>query len=205
MLKRLICTLAACFALHVGAAAAQGFTVTITFDENCNGLFVNSAGFKEDLPCSLLDDPGPGGLAHAVTYDLLGPPGLTAGDLVLLEPGPGELAVLSDIIRFNPVGENGGFLVFYSDLSDGADALADIGFPNALYTNVLTRTEVGPEGANGFTYTPTEGQPGFVAGAGGPVTYVIISDTPAKLPEPGMVALLAIGFAGLLLQRRRRG
>jgi len=62
-------------------------------------------------------------------------------------------------------------LVFYSDRSDGSDSLADIGFPTAFYTNTLTVNEVGPEGNNGFTYTPAAGQPGFVTF--NTVTYVI--------------------------------
>ena len=69
----------------------------------------------------------------------------------------------------------------------------------ALYTNTLTVTEVGAEGANGFTYTPTAGQPGFVAGAAGPVTYVIISDSPA--PEPASIGLMLAGL-GVLVSRR---
>jgi hypothetical protein len=57
-----------------------------------------------------------------------------------------------------------------------------------------------PEGANGFTYTPTAGQPGFVAGAAVPVTYLIRSD----IPEPATVTLLGIGLAGLGFARRRK-
>ena len=111
----------------------------------------------------------------------------------------------SDVIRFNPTencSNSVGCLAFYSDIGDGSDSLADIGFPTSFYTNVLTRLEVGPEGDNGFVYTPTAGQPGFVAGAGGPVTYVIKSDS--AVPEPGSLLLLANGLIGIGFVRSRR-
>jgi len=172
---------------------AQGFSVTITVDENGNGHFSNTSGFNSALTFSMQPDPGPGGLPSALTYSLLNPPGLTAGDLVLLEPGSD---VFSDVIRFNPDQSctGTGCLVFYSDIFDGVNALADTGFPTGLYTNVLFVHEVGPEGDNGFTYTPTAGQPGFVAGAAGPVTYVIKSDS---VPEFSSIGLLAIGLMGV--------
>src|SRR5262249_45896373 len=152
-------------------------------DENGNGTLTNTAGFSGTLPSAMLADPGPGGLASALTYGLLNPPGLVAGDVLLVEPGGGGL--LSDLIRFNAnqgIAGTTGTLVFYSDNLDGAGDKADTGFPTALYTNTVTLTEVGGEGAlNGITYTPIAGQPGFVAGAAGPVTYIIRSDV---LPEP---------------------
>jgi hypothetical protein len=196
--------------LVLGGAASAQFHVDITVDENGNGHFTNTAGFDSSLPSGLRADPGPGGLASALTYDLLNPPGLVAGDLVLLEPSGGGL--ISDVVRFNttsPFGAGAGSLVFYSDNLDGVDALADTGFPGATYTNVFTTTEVGPEGNNGFVYTPTAGQPGFVAGAAGPVIYHITSDTPAATPEFGSVfslgGLLAASGAGVWMKRRRRG
>jgi hypothetical protein len=188
-----------------GRASAQQFSVTITVDENGHGTLTNTTGFFGSLPAALLQDPGPGGLPGALTYDLTNPPGLTAGDLIILEPGTG---LISDLIRFNPnqVGPGGGTgtLVFYSDISDTPDALADIGFPTGRYTNTLTVTEVGPEGDNGFTYTPTAGQPGFVAGASGPVTYVIQSDVPNPVPAPPAVVLAGLG-AGVVGLRRYVG
>jgi hypothetical protein len=181
----------------------QVSSIVINVDERGNGTINGFLGLQP-LPSSIAPDPGPGGLAAALTYNLLNPPGLVAGDLLLLEPGNPN-GVLSDLIRFNPQ-QNGGSLVFYSDNLDGSTELADTGFPTAQYTNVLTLTEVGSEGINGFTYTPTAGQPGFVAGAAVPVTYVIASDVAA--PEPSGLALCGTAaLTGLiisLIRRRKR-
>jgi hypothetical protein len=185
-------------AFLLSSAYAQGFSVTVTVDENGNGTFTNTNGFFSPLPFSQVQDPGPGGLAAALTYGLLNPPGLAAGDLILLEPGGGGL--ISDVVRFNPQ-QNGGSLVFYSDNLDGGTDLADIGFPTAFYANTLTATEVG----NGLTYTPTAGQPGFVAGAAGPVTYVLKSDV-SEVPEPSSILLLVtvIGIVSYRVAWHRR-
>src|SRR5262245_57086364 len=103
-------------------AIAQGFSVTITVDENGHGLLTNTDGVIATLPFALQQDVGPGGLANALTYSLINPPGLTAGDVLLLEFAGGPI---SDVLRFNPnqtCATNVGCLVFYSDLSDGPDA-----------------------------------------------------------------------------------
>jgi hypothetical protein len=191
---------AACLLSTGGEAFAQVFNITITVDENGNGTLTNTNGFFSALPFTVAPDLGPGGLPAALTYNLLGPPGLVAGDLLLLEPGP--FGVLTDLIRFNATN---GTMVFYSDNTDGAPSLADKGFPTALYANNIARTEVGDEGSNGFSYTPTAGQPGFVAGAGGPVTYVIRSDV--AVPEPGTLTLCGLaalaGLATAVVRRKR--
>ena len=185
-----------------GNAFGQINIIRINVDENGHGTINGFLGLQP-LPFALLPDPGPGGLPAALTYNLGNPPGLVAGDLVMTEPGTGG-SVISDIIRFNP-NQNGGSLVFYSDNSDGKDSLADTGFPTAMYTNVVTRAEVGPEGNNGLVYTPTAGQPGFVAGAAVPVEYTLISDA---VPEPSSVVLLGVmgivGTVGYAWRRRRK-
>jgi len=183
-----------------GAASAQ--SIDITVDENGHGFFFNSGiNFGAVLTGSIQPDAGPGG-SFGLTYNLLNPPGFVFGDLLLFEPGS---PTLSDWIRFNPAG--GGTLVFYSDNDGIPDSLADtMAFPTDFYSNTVVRTEVGPEGSNGFDYMPTTGQPGFVAGAAFPVIYHIKSDV---TPEFGSVVslggLLAAGGAGLWVRRRRNG
>jgi hypothetical protein len=182
------------------ASNAQGFSVRITINENGQGLLTNTGGAMTTLPVTFQTDNGPGGLANALTYALLDPPGLTEGDLLLSE-SPGAI---SDIIRFNPTESCSnltGCLVFYSDNLDGIDSRADIGLPTGRYTNTVSLMEIGPEGDNGLTYTPVSGQPGFVAGAGGPVTYVIASDSP--VPEPSTIVLFGTGLGALLIIRKR--
>src|SRR5215510_10899830 len=46
-------------------------------------------------------DPGPGGLASVLTYNLLGPPALVAGDVLMFDVAEGAIL---DVIRFNPAG-----------------------------------------------------------------------------------------------------
>jgi hypothetical protein len=195
--------LAATLLLFGGHAAAQGFSVSITVDENCNGRFTNTNGADLALPCALQNDPGPGGLANVLTYGLFDPPGLVAGD-VFLQDGVG--GPILDVIRFNPAEicfNSTGCLVFYSDNLDGFDALGDtFGPPTAFYANTFTLLETGFEGgAQGATYTPIAGQPGFVAGAAGPVTYHLFSEA---VPEPATLALLGLGLAALGFGRRKQ-
>jgi hypothetical protein len=178
----------------------------ITVDENGSGTldFTGSGGPKLPLVGVLAPDPGPGGLPAALTYNLLGPPALVAGDVFLIESvGSG----ISDVIRFNPanpVSRYPASLVFYSDAVP-VDALADLGFPTAAYSNQKQLIEQGVEGNDGFFgYTPGPADPGYVPGFA--VTYNFISDA-GSTPEPtrvvGLLGIASMGLIGVVWRRRR--
>src|SRR5690348_1861922 len=85
------------FSISVFAQTAP--TVNITVDENGNGFITSSNGFSGALPSSMMQDPGPGGLANVLTYSLLNPPNLTAGDVLLTDADAG--GAFLDVVRFN--------------------------------------------------------------------------------------------------------
>ena len=195
-MRKFVSTTLVALALVGSAYAATLANPLITVDENGNGSLLFPGGVSIPAPGVLKADPGPGGSSSALTYNLLGPPSLVAGDVFLSEPGGDSL---SDMIRFNPAGTGTpaypASLVFYSDTRGGVDALGDTGFPASFYENRITKVEVGSEGSNGFIYTPTADQPGFIAGFA--VSYNIISDS-SPVPEPASMSLVILA-GGLLL------
>jgi hypothetical protein len=179
-----------------GPAYGQGFQVNIQIDENCNGLFTNTTGINQALPCTLTADPGPGGLTGVMNYGLLNPPGLIIGDVLLMDG-----VVVSDVVRFSTSGN--GSIFFYSALDGPVDGLADIGLPGAFNLNVVALSEVSlGNGRSGAVYTPVAGQPGFVTGAGGPVNYTLLSDV--VVPEPATFGLVGLALAGAVVWGSRR-
>jgi hypothetical protein len=133
---------------------------------------------------------------------------LTAGDVLISEPGDG----LGDVVRFNP-GEicadaTPGCLAFYS-ATPPFDSLADTPSPPlSFYANTISLTE---DATGKVIYIPLASEPGFVAGAAGPVTYDLVSDghlVPAPLIGHGLLGALAVGgvllFAPKLLGRSRK-
>ena len=155
--------------------AGQGDPFILIFDENGNGqVSLNGGQFVPD-PGLLGVDPLSGILG--LYYPL--PEGVVPGDVGVSEPN--LPSVLSDGLRF----ENGLFgfnavMFYFSDNSDGGDALADTGFPDGFPCCIVE--EQGGEGMNGFFYAP-----------GGNI-YIGISD---NVPEPGTLVMLGTGVLGL--------
>jgi len=188
-------------------AQAPPTQVVIIADEHGHSRIFFDGSDEGPLFFAVTSDPGPGGQANVLMYDMGGPPALEAGDVFLTEPGSAEI---SDIIRFNPDDTgNPGFpasFAFYSDPDDKPASLADGSpFPTSFYANTLIFEEQGGPGFNGLLYHPIEGQPGFV-GNGYDVQYLFLSDG-SFVPEPSPLAALAIGLvcvAGLTVASRRR-
>jgi hypothetical protein len=184
-------------------AYCQPTPISIVVDEYGVGTFTNPSG-PNPLTGVLQADPGPGGLASVMTYDLHGPPSLVVGDVLIIEGGDAD-SLLSDIVRFNPAIPGTTYpasLLFYSDNVDGVDVPADTGMPTAFYANLLRIVEIGPEGNSYASYTPLSGQPGYISGYD--VTYTFISDGhTGQVPEPCTMLLIGSGLVGLWGARKK--
>ncbi len=180
--------------LHPGKVQAQGNNPLVTADENGTGSILFPGFPATPMPGVLAADPGPGGQSSALTYNLLGPPGLVSGDLHIFDIGAGSF---TDLIRFNPAGTgSAGYpasLVFYSVVGGGA--LGDTGLPSGAYTNIVSLFETA---AGDIFYTPGSAQPGFVPGFS--VSYHFISSA----PEGGSTLLLLLAAATVLFLLQRR-
>ena len=193
MTKRILAVavmlLAVLFVGAVASAQAQDSFI-VNFDENGNGsISTNSAAFVP-LQGGLAPDPSQGG-SLALMYPL--PFTVVPGDVQIFEPNSNS-PIESDGLRFT---NNCGGTVFapapaqcmyyYSETeASGSQDLADTGLPTTFSgASVL---EVGPEGANGFTYTA------------GSATYNGISDT----PEASSFLLLGTGLLSIAGYMRRK-
>jgi hypothetical protein len=185
-------------ALVVSMSVAHAGAITFTVDEFGNGSFSGFTGSGTLAP-AFIPDPSGGVAGNVLAYALPSGVPSTPGDLILDEPGGSLAPITSDYVRFFTTGGGTHLLIFYSDNGDGVDSPADIsGLPTNPSTNLVHVLEVGPEGNNGATYSPTGVQPGagntdFV------LTFNVISDSTA--PEPASLVLMAAGLAGLGLKK----
>jgi hypothetical protein len=162
---------------------------TVRFDENGNGTVSQNGGPFRPLLELRLPDPL-NGFTLVPTFFL--PELVITGDLRVTEPG----GTLSDIVRFPDLAGTGrtSLMMYYSDNTDRADSLSDVGLPARLQNVLATVAEVGPEGNNRFRYVA-----GSLPFAN---TYLGISDT----PEPTTLVLALLGAIPLtLLASKSRG
>jgi len=159
----------------------------ITLDENGHGFGPSGA-----LPFIVGPDP----LSGIVTLKYELPFPITPGDLVL---GDSDTGAASDILRFYTQS-----VFFLSDLEDGEVPpfdLADVQTLPLLQPGFFFFFENGPEGNNGFVWTPPAGTPGAPIG-GGTVQYNIISDGVVPEPDTNILALIGAAIIAGITNRR---
>jgi len=119
---------------------------------------ITSIDFYKSIPGSMILDPGPGIIKlTALTFDILNPPSLTSGDLIL-----STFKQIAAVIRFNGAeffsssSNTGGIVFYYSPV-----------FPDTNYTNQVVIKALSVT----TTYHPSAGQPGYISP--GDAIYVI--------------------------------
>jgi len=175
--------------------AGNASAAVVSFDENGHGSWDGASltwgiGFPPDTPTD------PNTLYYNLGPFIPGDMGVTSGDVMVMEAD----GSISDLLRFE---DDGTRVYVYSDrdYDHGVPELADVGIPH-VWLNILNVPEEGTEdGWNGITYTPTDGQPGYLYGGEEPipVTYCFTSD----VPEPATLSLLAVGGLAALIRRRK--
>jgi len=156
---------------------------TFTFDEQGNNLLQSTAIPSGPVPVA----PAPGG-----GIEFILPVPVVPGVVVVNGPsdvGPNNMAGFSDMLTFDNQGNNG-LLIYQSLLDDPSTDLADVAGLIALATQYVIQ-ENGPEGNNGFQWTPVPV---------GLTVYNGISD----IPEPSTFVLATLGVGALALFARRQ-
>jgi hypothetical protein len=204
-LKLSICagiSASAVFLLCASASAGTGYSISFDANGNITGNTANAfpPGFPNNggpISLGIGNDYGPTGQGtlegHPLGYSTETPNGMeVSGDLILDMCGHTE-----DILRFYASGQQ--YIDVYG--ASGGTALADVGFPALVLSNLqtpqLTLDEtILPDGDWGIVYTPTVGEPGY----GGNITFTFDSDYVGSACVPdGGTTLWLLGGAMLVL------